>query len=621
METKKTSPVLPIRRYSALMWIFAVLTFVVQLKCSSAFLISSPTFPLRQQLSPTSLAVPSLSTLRNHRHDATQHHTDGLQQRQKALLALCLSLNPHSTPSAPIESSQAFRILGIHPPTTDNQVIRDAYQRMVNEYHPDVITNQNSTPEEKQKANAHFARVRSAYHALTNTEPPESIVPSATAINAKNNKWVPPHQRRQKGSESSSANSSSSSSSLANDALDPDSSKPNRDVFMPPKTFKSNDNDDNFDISGDSFQKILTDLFLQLAMGTSSSSSSPSSSSNGNTGQGILSSLLQLLEGDVNGTGRQVNDFATTTTALPDTTGDADLRALLRSGTIEEVGNEMADSEQVLNQLNSKLTMIQQEIETLNTKAKLASRYREKVELEESLAEATARQQVVSGFAKRVQKRLLAIQGRYKEMITTSRSRTSPLGRESKTTLSSRNPQYNPNISSWSTSSHPPSDSTPLSSSENLKAKADSEGHTTQDAKQTEDESWRKQSFGSSFRRGRRGSRGRPSRPTLTSSDPSHFSGSPVQPSTPPTPPTSKQHLVGGTKPLRSSSPQKSEPRSTSPQPPRRPQTVPNSPPSSVVPPHRRPPGYYRMQKEEAEKARQQIIDEELEKLKRDMGL
>jgi len=60
-----------------------------------------------------------------------------------------------------------FELLGLQPePFLDKAAIKAAYKRMARKYHPDVVVNHDSTPEEKHNANEVFASIIGAYKFL-----------------------------------------------------------------------------------------------------------------------------------------------------------------------------------------------------------------------------------------------------------------------------------------------------------------------------------------------------------------------------------------------------------------------------------------------------------------------
>ncbi|KAL3935901.1 MAG: hypothetical protein SGARI_002778 [Bacillariaceae sp.] len=171
---------------------------------------------------------------------------------------------------------------------------------------------------------------------------------------------------------------------------------------------KYDDDEKEYDTNGDSFGKIFSDLFAGAAVGAAGVAGSSA---------GFLYDFIEFLEGNVDGYGSSSSSFGGSTSSGSDDY-DEDLQVLLRTGSLEDVANEMDDTNLVVEQLQSKATNIDDEILTTNAEAKMTSKYMEKIELEERVAELKARKGVIDGYLTKSQKRLLSLQTRYKELIS-----------------------------------------------------------------------------------------------------------------------------------------------------------------------------------------------------------
>ena len=116
-------------------------------------------------------------------------------------------------------SDDPFVILGLEEPTADKKVLKRAYKRRAMKFHPDVITDIHSPPEDKKKASDRFAKINWAYATLTgkNKDSPSSSSSrgrsSSSSSSSSSSGYTPPHRRREGYSTSSSSSSSSSSGS------------------------------------------------------------------------------------------------------------------------------------------------------------------------------------------------------------------------------------------------------------------------------------------------------------------------------------------------------------------------------------------------------------------------
>lgn len=464
-------------------------------------------------------------------------------------------------------SNDPFQILGMDEPSTDKKVIKRAYKRMALQYHPDVATTKDSSPEEKKRASDRFAKINWAHDVLTGKRENDSTYATGSTKNSagssssssSSSSWAPPHRRS--GSSYSTSTSPSGSNADGVDWTD----------FMPKV-----DNEE-YNVDGDSFSKILSDLFVGAATGAA-----------GLGGPNVFRDFIDFLEGNVDGFGGSDDD--------------AELRIMLQTGSLDEVRNELDDTELVVQQLNAKLRGIKDEVMTLTTQATMTTRYLEKMELEESLAELNARKEVVEGYVKKAQKRLLSLQTRYKELLTTGGTRDPYSTRSSSSWQDIKNEATSSNGSKSTTASssftsQPPSAAQRSASNEN--------------------DAWMNESFGSSSYgrgrgEGRRRSRSRsPSSSPSTSSEPDVASSSPRDAA-----PRAQESRYSSSAPYTGSSRSNASVAST---------TSSSSAIRNVatdVPPHRRTSGSYENQQEKDKRRLRELkVDEEFDKLKKELGL
>jgi hypothetical protein len=494
-------------------------------------------------------------------------------------------------------SNDPFVILGLENPTADKKVLKRAYKKRALKFHPDVVTDLHSSPEEKKKASDRFAKINGAY---------EQVMGKGNGSNGSNDEtasssggWTPPHRRA--SSYTSSSSSSRSSEGASTDWRD----------YMPDY---QKDNDADYDTGGDSFGQIFSDLFTGAAGAAVS----------GGIGGGIFNEFLEFLEGGAKGGGGFGGGSE----------DDADLRVLLQTATLEEVAEEMDDTDMVVKQLETKSRVLDDEIFAMDAEAKMASRFSEKIELEERGASLKARKDVVNGYLNRARKRLLSLQTRYKDLISYGGS----AGNDDYVTSSGRS------RSSWKDEATTTNTERPSSSSSSYSRGSTSrtetsgtrgaEGRTNDNNNKSDGDgdSWRNEGFGSSSgrSRGRRGSgrRRATSRSRSSASSTAGVDPDPARPSPAPSPSYSTTEASSNNNNNASRSRQPPPP-TTTPSPSSSPSTskssaVSRSNYSFDVPPHRRTTGSpsFASRQEEDRKRMQEIkVDDEFEKLKKELGL
>lgn len=497
-----------------------------------------------------------------------------------------------SMAAANLDSDDPFQVLGMDEPTSDKKVIKRAYKRMAIQYHPDVATTKDSSPEEKKMASDRFAKINWAYEVLSGKRQNDSTYTKTPTSNtgSSTSGWSPPH-RRSGGYASTSSASGAAGGSTGGSTGD---GRVDWTDFMP------KDYDEAYDAGGDSFGKIFSDLFVGAAAGAA-----------GLGGPSVFRDFIEFLEGNVDGFGGAEDD--------------AELRILLQTGDLDEVRNELDDTELVVQQLKAKLSGIKDEILTVTAEVKLTTRYMEKIEMEESLAELNARKEVIEGYIKKAQKRLLSLQTRYKELLTSGGGDSYGSGRSSRSSWEDIKSEAGGRSSSSSSSSS--SYTTGSASSTSSSTASSSSG--SQRAPKTGEDSWMNESFGSSSSRRGRGEGRRRSRSTRSSGGSSTSTSSSQQaparePQTTAQSPradtTSTQRTTSSSSGSYSSSGAgrgaSSNPTSSSSI-----RTTSTSSDSNV-PPHRRTSGSYENQQEKDKRRLRELkVDDEFDKLKKELGL
>lgn len=437
-----------------------------------------------------------------------------------------------------LNSNDPFEILDLKAtPGIDKQQIKRAYKRLALKYHPDVVTNSSSTPEEKQKAGEIFAKINWAYATLSGkngeskaTGVSPSSAPGKRSSNAGG--YQPPHRR---------------TSSYTN----PYASTDWRD-YMP----KYDEEDAKYDAGGDSFGKIFSDLLTGVQ-------GAAAGAAVGGRG-GVFRDFLEFLERNVDGYSGDADD--------------SELLLLLSVGTLEDVGNEMDDTDLVVQQLSSKMKSIDDELMMVQADLKVATKFSEKLDFSERIAELEARKKVVKGFLEKARKRLISIQTRYKALVVGGLNDRRAGGRTKSTSYSAQTSDVSGSSSSGTSVGTTASKSAADTSSDS-------------------EDSWKTQGFSSS---GRRGSNRR-RRDVAANVD---------DPLTPPSrqdpeyrTPSGRTTYSSGSSPSASEVANQASSKST----------------DWSVPPHRRTSTSY--QSDDKRRIREIKVDEEFDKLKKDLGL
>jgi DnaJ domain len=448
------------------------------------------------------------------------------------------------------DSMDPFQILNLSP-TADQKEIKRAYKRMALKYHPDVVTNQDTSTEARKQANDEFAKINWAYAQLSGktgtTSGTTTPTSSSSTSSSSSSSYTPPHRRKSSWT------------------YNPNQASTDWRDYMP--TF---DDDQVYDTGGDSFEKILSDLVKGAAVGAAGVAGG---------GKGIFRDFVEFLE-------RNVDGYAAGGGADGDDNDDAQLRILLNTGSLEDVGMEMDDTELVVQQLDVKKRNLADELIMRQADAKIASAYLERMELDEKVAELEARKQVVDGYLKKARKRLLALQTRYKELIVRGDNDVRAGGRS-----------Y-----SWEPKSSSSPSSPGATSSASSRGTSSDDGRTDSTTASSDEDAWKHEGFGSSGRsRGssRRSSRTRDTRSTFSSQQ--YPSSSEKAPS----PPRQDSSFTPR-------QPSASRAQSSS--------ATPSEPWTPPVPPHRRPFAETQAQKDK-KRLRELQVDDAFDQLKKDLGL
>ena len=516
-----------------------------------------------------------------------------------------------AAPSPLPDTTDPFVLLGLDPnnPTADKKEIKRAYKRQAMRYHPDVVISTDSSPEERRRASEEFAKVNAAYEILSGKGSGGAGVGAgrsgagSRADKGGSGSWAyqPPHRRSGAAPSSPySASGSSSSSGYGSGA-----STDWRD-YMP----NYDEEDAKYDSGDDSLSKIFSDLMTGVAAGAAGAAMGAGSSAGGG---GILKDLIDFLEGNVADGGGfgGVNE------------DDSALSELLIFGSLDEVSNEMDDTQLLVTQLETKIDNMEKDNVMLKEEVRRSmyeySKYTEKIEIEERLAEVEARKGIVSKYLKKARKRLLKLQARYKELIVEGRSdsRAGTGGYYSGSSTSRSSSGSSSRSSTYADRASPPPPS-PFSDGPTGRSTTSS---TASDDSESASFS-RTEGFGSFGRRGGSGTRGRSRRNRTRSSDSESAPSSPPSPSpsyrssSPPPSPPPASYRPPATSTSRSTS------STTSPSSTRQLSSITtNKEWTPPVPPHRRTGPDPRQTADDKKRLRDIKVDEDFEKLKREMGL
>jgi DnaJ domain len=456
----------------------------------------------------------------------------------------------------------------------DQKEVKRAYKRLALQYHPDV-----AQETDKKLASERFAKINWAYRVLTGKETDKKATTSTssqrTSSSTQSSTWEPPHRRGTSSAYSSSSKSATGSTTGRSSS----DGRYSYDNYI--KNYSSDNND--YDTGGDSLGAIFSDLFKGAALG----------------GGGVFKDFVEFLENTVDGYSSESSSSSSD-----------DIRNILQYGSLEQVGEEMDDTDLVVQQLTVKLKSIKDELIDAQADYNQATRYSEKLRLEERLSDLKARQGVAENYIKQARQRLLKFQVRYKELLMQSGGRGSSYGRSNDSSYTSRSDDpYRSSSSSSSSSSSRQQSTYSSGSGSSGSSGSGSSGSTyssssgsSRSKSDDKEDAWKSDSFGS-FGRGRgSGRRGR----TTESDTSDRYAGSSSRGSSDSysTSGSSNSRPNGGSSydDYRSSSSSSSRPGSY-----------------NDVDYARQP--SWAQQMEDQKRLRELKVDEEFDKLKRDLGL
>ena len=470
------------------------------------------------------------------------------------------------TQPAPLPTSDdPFLLLGLDPsnPTTDKREIKRAYRKRAMQYHPDVLLDQDSTEAEREEASKNFARINAAYEMLTGGAKGNASSDgnnSQATSGGGGYSYKPPHRR-------SSSYSSSTRST-------------NWEDFMP----NYSDEDAKYDAGGDSFGAIFSDL-LTGAAGAAAGVA-------GSGGGGIFGDFIEFLEGNIDGFESGYDD-------------DRSLSELLSYGSFDDIANEMDETDILVTSLEKKMKSVEDDLIQSQADLSVAEKFSERLDLEERTAELKAREKVVKGYLKKGRNRLVRLRERYKELMVEGRGGRGYGSRTTSKSSQSTSSTYTSSSSGTSSSYSTSRTSTAPSPSPSPAPPQPSPSSST-----SSDKSWRTEGFSSSYGRssgGRRSSRGSRRRNT-TIKEPSESS------TTNPEPSNEQQRRDSSYRSRSNNATNRSTGSSSS-------STLTPKQYEPWVPPHRRTTSSAQDAARDKKRLRELQVDDEFEKLKREMGM
>lgn len=492
------------------------------------------------------------------------------------------------------KTDDPFLLLGLDAPTSDPKEIKRAYRKRAMKYHPDVVLGSESTAEERNKASKEFARINAAYAMLTGEGKGSVGARSGSGRSATSSggyDYKPPHRR--------TTGYSSSPYGQSTDWED----------YMP----KYDEEDAKYDASGDSFGSIFSDM-LTGAAGYAAGVSG---------GGGVMGDFIEFLENNMN------------------VDSGYDNENLFQYASFDEVADEMDETDILVTSLETKLSKVQNDLVQAQADLNSASKFSEKLDLEERVAELKAREKVSKDYLKRGKKRLIQLRERYKALVVEGRGGKA-YGGGSGGRTSVRNTRDDSSWDTTNTNSAPANHgpATPRSSS----PPTSSTSSTPSAPKSSSTNSWRNEGFSGSYERRSSGSRRRHRNTGASSTSNTTASRTPPSPSSAPASPSTKSWRdegfsssyrgrssasrasrsdAGGKNADVSSAARPGEPST---QQRRRPddstsrRTVPQRS-EPFVPPHRRTRSLADRASEDKKRLRELKVEDEFDKLKRELGL
>ncbi len=292
---------------------------------------------------------------------------------------------------------------------------------------------------ERDEASKNFARINAAYELLSGGRKGSAGSEGGTKSSAGAYVYQPPH-RRQSSYSSSSAKKST-----------------NWEDFMP----NYGEEDSKYDAGGDSFGSILSDLF-------SGAAGYAAGVSGRGGGGGVVGDFIDFLERNIDGFESGYDD-------------DKSLTQLLLNGSFDDVASEMDETDILVTSLETKLNTVKNELMDAQADLNSAIKFSEKLAIEEHIAELKAREKVVKGYLKKGKTRLIRLRERYKELMVAGRGgRGFGSSESSGSAYSDSSRSRSDNQSQESTQSSSSSPRTMSSSSQSSSAKSwRSEGFST----------------------------------------------------------------------------------------------------------------------------------------------
>jgi curved DNA-binding protein CbpA len=516
-----------------------------------------------------------------------------------------------------------YKILDIPFGESDKAVIKRAYRRMAMKYHPDVAAKDSTSTSgagSKKANNERFIKINAAYELLSGkTGAQNGASGSSTAsrgTGSSSSYDQPPHRR------ATSRERTSDRDYTSQDWKD----------FFPNDYFDTNKSksadDTKYDTDGDSFSQIFSDLF------EGASSAVGSASGSGSSGGGVLNDLIEFLEGSYGDAG----GFGGVSSSKR--ADEELLRDILSSNNVDLIREEVDDTALLIQQLETKLEKVDTEMAQLNMEILSPTiRFTERELKEEEAAALKARKAVVEDYLKRGRTRLVKLQTRYKELRSggggsTRSSNTSSssssygssssspsssssggtaAGRTSSTSTSSTGSYNGGSSSSGSGTNRSSAQSTTSSPSGGASGSSAGSGTGTST----------REGFGSSGRRGSGRSRARAATTGTSTNTSSSSNNSSSNSPRSTTTSTSNASSSSRSPSSSSSSYQRPEGQQTASSPSAGgAETNTNTSSQSQLPPHRRSTQSSWTEKRADKKRLQELqVDDEFEKLKREMGL
>jgi curved DNA-binding protein CbpA len=283
-------------------------------------------------------------------------------------------------------SANPFDVLNLSP-TAGMKEIKRAYRKLALKYHPDVITNQGTSPSDKKEASQFFAKINWAYAQLSGRDGDSSFSTTAASTSTTTSTTGTTTSTSTSSSSSYTAphGQSSARSSSYFYTYDPDQNvwadtMPNNYADGEYQTYKAGGND---------FEKNLQDFYEEFQQ-----------VNNG----GYSSSSFSFSE----------NDDA------PMQMDDDQFEDLLKTGSVEQVGMEMDKTELVVQQLETNWNRLGDELLGMRQAQTSSSDSKRIMNLRKQMAELEEKTKVVDANLNKARSRLEALQTRFYELLLTS---------------------------------------------------------------------------------------------------------------------------------------------------------------------------------------------------------